>query len=256
MAKRLAHFLFFIVTCFAYKNSVAQYGQLKPLQTAAQVFATPQSFAAYYYNIKLWDDFIPLNNDAKRITKLAFLQQVATGNYLPLRMNKQDTVCYRLYRCDTSSENMAFVKAFGYTQLNYFKMEGKPLPGFDYTDLDGHKYNQQTMRGKTVVWKCWFIHCAACVAEMPALNKFVDTYKSRNDIAFISVATDSAYLLKNFLVKQPFSYAVAPVTEDYVINTVGVSEFPTHIVLNKQGLVVKVLQRYEDMEEVVKRMEK
>jgi len=253
MNKALA-LLFFVTAFFAFKNGFTQYARLKPLQTATEVLATPQSFSVYYDGLRLWDDFIPLDNEAKRITKLAFLQQVATGNYLPLRMNKQDTICYRLYRCDTSADNMAFVKAFGYTQLNYYKMEGKPLPGFDYTDLNGRKYNQQTMKGKTVVWKCWFIHCAACVAEMPALNSFVDSYKSRNDIVFVSVAFDSAYLLKKFLKQTQFNYAVAPVTEDYIINTVGIREFPTHIVLNKQGLVVKVLQNYEDMEEVVRKM--
>lgn len=241
--------LFLLIT----NKSSAQTEYLSPVQTVTEVLQ-PQNFGTYYYSLKFWKEFLPLDTAGHTITKAAFLQKLATGHYLPLRMDVSDTLCYRLYHCDTSESNMASIHALGYQQQHFYQMEGKPLPGFNYSAIDGSKCNTHNTKGKIVVWKCWFIHCGACVAEMPALNNFVDANKQRKDLVFISVATDSAYLLKQFITKHPFKYAIAPVNESYLVNTLGITEFPTHIVLNREGLVVKVLQDYKDMEEVVNGM--
>jgi hypothetical protein len=56
------------------------------------------------------------------------------------------------------------------TEMAHFKMEGTPIPGFNFTDLNDKVYNQSTTRGKIVILKCWFIHCVACLKEFPELN--------------------------------------------------------------------------------------
>jgi thiol-disulfide isomerase/thioredoxin len=47
------------------------------------------------------------------------------------------------------------------------------------------------MKGKIVVIKCWYIHCAACIKEFPEVNNLVRKYKDRKDIIFISLAEDT-----------------------------------------------------------------
>lgn len=71
-----------------------------------------------------------------------------------------------------------------------YQMEGKELPDFNFTDLDGTVYDKETTAGKIVVLKCWFIGCVPCVEEMPALNKLVNQYRNQKDIVFVSLAFD------------------------------------------------------------------
>lgn len=135
-----------------------------------------------------------------------------------------------------------------------YKMEGKELPGFNFTDLDGTVYDKETTAGKIVVLKCWFIGCVPCVEEMPALNKLVNQYKNQRDIVFVSLAFDKKADLKKFLAKKTFDYAVVANQKDYLIKDAEVTSFPTHIVINKKGVVVKVVSSYEEMESALKKI--
>lgn len=63
-------------------------------------------------------------------------------------------------------------------------MKDKPLPNFNFTDLNGHIYNKESCKGKIVVLNFWFINGAPFAAEIPLLNQLVELYKNRNDIIF------------------------------------------------------------------------
>jgi peroxiredoxin len=117
--------------------------------------------------------------------------------------------------------------------------------------LEGRIYNHETTNGKIVVLKFWFIGCAPCVKEMPALNKLVNQYKNREDIVFVSLAFDKKEDLKKFLANKTFNYAVVPDEKDYLIKDLEVVSFPTHVVINKKGVVVKVVDSYEEMEAIL-----
>lgn len=58
---------------------------------------------------------------------------------------------------------------------------------------------------------------------------------------FVSLAFDKKKDLKKFLAKKAFDYAVVANQKDYLIKDLEVTSFPTHIVINKKGLVVKVV---------------
>ena len=98
-------------------------------------------------------------------------------------------------------------------------MEGRPLPGFNFVDLNGNVYNKDNCKGKIVVLNFWFIGCTACQEEMPDLNKIVASYKNRDDVLFISIAPNSTNDLKKFLEKTPFNYAAIPDKSYYVADT-------------------------------------
>jgi thiol-disulfide isomerase/thioredoxin len=59
---------------------------------------------------------------------------------------------------------------------------GKPFPVFSFKDLDDNLITNENLKGKIVVVKCWFIHCVACIAEFPEVNKMAMKYKDRKDI--------------------------------------------------------------------------
>jgi peroxiredoxin len=136
---------------------------------------------------------------------------------------------------------------------HYFQLEGKPLPDFHFTDLNGKVYDRETCKGKIVVINSWFIGCHACRQEMPALNKLVDSLRNHNNILFVSLAYDSPDQLKSFLTKTKFNYAIVPNMETYLIDTLGIQISPTHFIINRKGIVVNITNDYHQMEDALKR---
>lgn len=112
--------------------------------------------------------------------------------------------------------------------------KGPALP-FNVTSLDGKSLNSVTLRGKVVVFNFWFIACAPCRVEMPGLNELVKEFKDK-DVVFIAFAPDQENELREFLKKSRFDYQIAP-NADEIIKLYNVSTFPTHIIIDRDGLI-------------------
>jgi thiol-disulfide isomerase/thioredoxin len=203
-----------------------------------------------YNNIKLSDDFAGLDIDSSIIKKADFLHRLATGKFVPIKVMKRDNVnYYRLYKLtNPNSDIEGTVKEMALTESSYYALEGIELPAYNFIDLDGKEYNNTNTKGKIVVLKCWFIHCVACVKEFPELNKLVKRYKIRNDIQFVSLAWESKQQLTSFLKSNEFLYVVVPNTDEkYMREQLHVTSYPTHILIDKNGKVVKVVNAISDL---------
>lgn len=199
--------------------------------------------------VKWSEDFIALDTLDNKISKEEFLLELTTGRFLPILIHKTDSsLTYRLLLINesTNTEVISTIRNKAITEYSFFKMEGNPLPGFNFTDLEGTVYNKENMRGKFLVIKCWFINCVPCVAEMPNLNKMVSELESEN-IVFLSLAFDNSSLLNKFLKKKQFNYKVVPDQYDYLINTLKIKGYPTHLLIGKNGSIVKASNNYLDI---------
>lgn len=246
--KKSIHFLVFfliITNCF----SQTKFGN--PEIDPIQVQKTYESWSAYNKKIMLSRDFTALDNTSKEITKEAFLTALANGNFIPIRLKSQDSVYdYKLVKILPKSDTSikATINQEAFDALKNFEMEGKPFPKFSFKDLDGNEVSNETMKGKIIVIKCWYIHCAACIKEFLAVNALVEKYKERKDIVFVSLAEDTPEQLKTFLARKPLSYSVIPNMKEYMNNTLQLNAFPTHFIINKEGEIAKVLNNSESLE--------
>jgi peroxiredoxin len=111
----------------------------------------------------------------------------------------------------------------------------KPAPGFEAKALDGETLRLADLKGKVVILNFWYIGCAPCRVEIPGLNKLVAEF-SGQDVVFIGFALDKPEELRNFLKDVPFKYRI--VAEASAIRSLfGVSAYPTHVIINKQGQI-------------------
>ena len=76
---------------------------------------------------------------------------------------------------------------------------------------------------------------------MPSLKEMVTLYTNRNDILFVSLAFDNKEALTAFLKKRTFIYSVVPDQEDFMRDVLKLHMYPTHFIINKQGLITKVV---------------
>ena len=205
-------------------------------------------YAYRYYNIKLSRDFIGLDSSFTAIDKSSFLRLLLTGEFMPVKIDTVPT--YMLFKMpdDANPEIIRDIKNYAQKTSFYMGMEGKPIPAFNFKDINGDIYNNASFDGKIVVIKCWFISCVACIKEFPELNKLVEQNKRYNDdIVFISFAIDSKEGLKSFLSERRFDYLVIPDAEDFISDSLHVDTYPTHILLDKKGKVVTYVNDVHDL---------
>jgi peroxiredoxin len=237
--------LFFIINTVIAQSSFPG----KPLGNPDRILKDGLSLA--YYNrdyLKTTEDFTAYNASTHAISKEKFFQLFASGNYLPMRLSGSGNH-YQLYKLSpkVSDDVRSTLLYYGKTGYAHYKMEGKKFPGLNYKDINGKVYNSENTKGKIVVIKCWFLHCQACNEEIPALNQVVDQYKNRKDVVFVSLAFDPEDKLKAFMKTHVFKYALVHVKESYIEKDLGTNEYPTHYLVNKQGLIAKVVGNADEL---------
>lgn len=204
----------------------------------------------YSYNISLSSDFTGLDELSDTIDKRQFLEKLITGNYIPLKIKSDGKVeLYKLYKLDANADKNigSTIKNESTTVYGLYEMEGTPIPQFNFTDLNGNIYNNENTKGKTIILKTWFINCQNCVAEFPELNEFVGKYKDRNDIIFLSLALDTKSELEKFLQQKEFDYKVVPNQKEFILKELNLNIFPTHLVVDENGTILKVVNNASEM---------
>lgn len=245
--KKIFHFA---AVLLIFTNSFSQEKFGNPEADPLQIQKTYETWSAYNKSIMLSSDFTALDASSKEITKEAFLNALTNENYIPIRLKSQDSVYYKLFKIQPKSDSSikATINQEAFDALKNYEVEGKPFPQFSFKDLEGKEVSNETMKGKIIVIKCWYIHCAACIKEFPAVNALVEKYKNRKDIVFISLAEDTPEQLKTFLARKPLFYSVIPNMKEYMNTTLQLNAFPTHFIINKEGKIAKVLNNYESLE--------
>lgn len=244
--------IYIIIAFLIFTTSFSQNKFENPEVDPIQIQNTYEGWSVYQSkNIMLSRDFTALDSSSKEISKEAFLDQLANGNFIPIRLKSEMNVyVYKLFKIQpkTDTSIKATINQIGFDALKNYKMEGTVFPPFSFKDLDGNPVTNESMKGKIIVIKCWYIHCTPCIREFPQVNKLVSTYKDRKDIFFISLAEDSPEQLKTFLARKPLSYSVIPNMKDYMNEALQLNSFPTHFILNKEGMISKVLPNFESLE--------
>lgn len=240
-------FLFLIFTSGFCQNKFGN-PEVNPIQIQ-KIFIDWSAYQSK--NIMLSRDFTAIDLQSKEISKKSFLDQLVSANVIPIRLKSADSIYYYklfkiLLKSDTSIK--ATINQIAFDALKNYKMEGTSFPDFSFKDLDGNVFSNETMKGKIIVIKCWYIHCAACIKEFPQVNQLVEKYKNRKDILFISLAEDTPEQLKVFLARKPLSYSVIPNMKVYMNETLDLNSFPTHFILNKEGIITKVVNDYGSLE--------
>jgi thiol-disulfide isomerase/thioredoxin len=224
------------------------------------ILKNQDNFVKYWYAaLDLSHDFIGLNDSSREIPKGEFFKQVATGDYLPVRLTSDSLMYYKLYKLNDSVDDYipVMLQGIGSEAYNHYQWEGKQLPPINFTDLEGKKYNSQSIKGKILVLDFWFIGCTYCVHEMPKLNALVNEYKNRKDILFAAIAFNKENDLKKFMKKIDFQYDVISDTSGYLNKKFEIRAYPTKVIINKEGNIVKILDdqyhSFKNLQETLKK---
>ncbi|WP_258103110.1 TlpA disulfide reductase family protein [Marinoscillum sp. MHG1-6] len=121
---------------------------------------------------------------------------------------------------------------------------GEYFPFQEMVDLEGNTISPDMLEGKVVVLNFWFTSCRPCVMEMPELNEVVENYSDK-EVIFLAFANDIGPVVTKFIERRPFDYTLIPGHMTKTIN-LGITIFPTHIVLNRDGMITEKLLGYQE----------
>ena len=237
-------FLFLIIiNCFL--GSCSEPSNYKtPVVNAASITKDLPSWLFYNARFVKWSaDYVAIDKSKKVLSKEDFFTKLMTGKYLPLLIKTRDSsLCYQLHKLpeNIDDEIPEVIKSQAEMQYQFFKMEGVALPEMEFVDLEQNIYNKESIKGRTLILNCWFIQCSPCVAEMPELNKLVKQYENKN-VLFLGLAFDKPKELRSFLQKTKFDYKIVPNMEDYLLKVLKINGYPTHLIVNGDGVIEKVI---------------
>lgn len=233
---------------------------LNPEIDAIELKSDFNKWWTYHSNyISLNNDFTGVDENSDTIPKKQFLEKLTSGKYIPLKIkSKEIPQIYKLEELEFERNNsiQKTIVNESLTSLKYLKMAGNPFPDFEFFDLDGNKYTNETIKGKTTLLKTWFIRCKACIAEFPELNNLEKHHSKKNDFIFLSLALDTKTELREFLKKTEFRYKVIPHSEYFIQNNLDLHMYPTHIIIDENGLIKKVSNKASEMIEFLEQEQK
>jgi len=113
-------------------------------------------------------------------------------------------------------------------------------PSVRLASLDGTHFELNALGGKIVVLNLWFIGCSPCRKEIPQLNNLVQEFSGK-PVVFLAPSFDTAESLREFLKTTAFAYHIVPNAEAIINGPFNASSFPTHIVIDQNGLIEATL---------------
>jgi cytochrome c biogenesis protein CcmG, thiol:disulfide interchange protein DsbE len=131
----------------------------------------------------------------------------------------------------------------------------KHAPQIDRLDLDGHRVDLKSLRGKVVLLNFWATWCAPCLIEMPAFSAWQQQYASQGlQVVGISMDDDAAparQLVARLKAKYPIAMGDARLGEKYG----GVMGLPLTYLIDRHGVVRMRFQGETDLKSIERQLQ-
>ncbi len=234
-------FLLFIVI-----NSIGQPNLYNKPSVSAKAITKDFNRFWNYYNeqVNWYSNYKTIDTSFNTISKDLFFNQLIEGNYIPLKIiAKNGDLFYQLTPIPINADTSIAIitRRVASERYWFYKLEGINMPKFNFFDIKGNSFNASNTKGKIVVINCWYTTCAPCIKEMPVLNEIVKEYQNNSAIVFLGLVRNSTSEVSNFLNSHRFDYAQIADVQDYLDKDLQIRGYPTHIILNTNGKIEKVI---------------
>ncbi len=114
---------------------------------------------------------------------------------------------------------------------------GQPMSNLVLKDLNGKTVHLSDYAGKPVLMNAWATWCPPCKAELPELQSFYEQHKSEGFVMLAVNAGEDKGSVSLFISQQGYTFPVVLDPNTTVLNRMGISSFPTSILVGKDGNV-------------------
>jgi thiol-disulfide isomerase/thioredoxin len=116
-------------------------------------------------------------------------------------------------------------------------------PALPIYDRSGKVVDLTKEKGHLVIIHFWATWCPPCVEEVPALSKFWEKYRGRDDIVLYTISVDKDWkTIDDFSAKNPNSLPVYHDPNASTAHRFGSTQYPETYIANKNGRVIYRVQ--------------
>ncbi|HEY7575630.1 MAG TPA: TlpA disulfide reductase family protein [Thermoanaerobaculia bacterium] len=113
-------------------------------------------------------------------------------------------------------------------------------PGLNVSDRAGNTTDLSKLKGKLVIIHFWATWCPPCVEEVPALSRFWEQYRGRDDVALYAVSVDKDWkTIEQFTAKNPNNLPFYIDPEAAAAKRFGTVQYPETYIVNRSGRVLE-----------------
>ncbi len=138
-----------------------------------------------------------------------------------------DTI-YKMCTLSYTYSSNAVDKEFVESYIN------KKFPFFEFDTMKPSTMSLKDFEGKPTLINLWFVGCAPCMRELPALEDLKLKYGDK--VNFVAITFNNKELVERLLNIKTFNYTHLINAQDF-LNNVGVNSYPKNILLDKNGIV-------------------
>jgi len=139
-------------------------------------------------------------------------------------------------------------------QIQRTLVVGATFPAFEETDLNGKPLSLSKYRGKIVLVDFWATWCVPCLIEMPNVIRTYEQFHSKGfEVIGISLDQDRAKL-ESFIKEKHLDwpqYCDGKFWDTRPVLTYGIESIPASFLLDRNGKILGVNLRGEDLEKAV-----
>jgi thiol-disulfide isomerase/thioredoxin len=158
-----------------------------------------------------------------------------------------------------ASQDEELKKLHGFSFLNdrlqgIIKNNILNLSAFELIDPGNNTMHAAEINSDFVILDFWFTGCIPCIRDHKRIREFQSFLKQKLT-EFISISNDDSYQTwKSYLEKNNYSWTQfkKPATAENIINRLGITTYPTYILLNKKG---EILFSTYSLDEIFKQLE-
>jgi thiol-disulfide isomerase/thioredoxin len=113
-------------------------------------------------------------------------------------------------------------------------------PHLPIADRAGAKVDLSKFKGKLAIIHFWATWCPPCVEEVPALSRFWERYRGRDDIVLYAISVDKDWkTIDAFNAKNPNSLPLYIDPDAATAKRFGTIQYPETYIVNRNGRVVE-----------------
>lgn len=149
-----------------------------------------------------------------------------------------------------------FFSISGCVEKTKFLSVADPAPVFSLKDLNGNLVSlNDFLKGKELIISFWASWCVECRRQMPILNELYKEYKNKIEIIGINVE-ESKNVVIPFIKVKGIEYKILLDSEGHTAKAYRTIGVPTHILVNKEGLIKNLSFDIEEIKSYLLRSSK
>src|SRR5690606_38104999 len=117
------------------------------------------------------------------------------------------------------------------------RLLGQPAPDFALKATSGTNFRLSEYRGEVVLLTFWSSRCGQCPAQLAAVSRLVDTYRSAGLAALAVNVDDDQLAAAAFALRHPVSFPVLLDPDKAVARAWRVDNLPMLLMIDRSGIV-------------------